>query len=240
MATESDTHQEDGHIAVGAMDIEHAPSMRAVIDPSNGQVTSDEATKRRDVGGKYAPQFITTSSLILRRIRDTGEALNMTNKSTSNMIQSQDGTAKRTESANLWTMPLPNANSQSSLDPSPATHHEQIASISSGLKRKRNPESEAPDFTQTTISFPTSMVSNMAPSRRPAAVSDGPGRAFGSSQAPTSHSAQAAVNTIRDKRLSSISDGILPAKAELVGFYAGQALDITVSLLGRQASRSLN
>lgn len=220
-------------IAVRTTDSDQ-PSSTSATTESNGTPSKTHNTlETHAVSGRYTPQFNSASSFILSRIRAKAcpESSQRASQSTGTDLYGE-GQIKESEP---WTMALPKDTAQSVNGISLATHHERIAFISSGLKRKRNPKAQIPDFTQSTISCPASMIS--AGSMSAAALPEQPvaerkvsSSVLKSSQASSGHSSYADINHVREKRLSTIASGISPAKSELVGFFAGSASDAAVSV----------
>ncbi|EFY90945.1 hypothetical protein J3459_007350 [Metarhizium acridum] len=245
MASAPETPVGEECIAVKTMDSDRTPSVPPSVEINVTQDNSKEIVGHRIVSSNYAPQFDSAAAFILSRIRDTKDNLKPPRGGSSGMLNKLGRKRGTIEAMDSWTMPLPNA-SPPSLPLTSTSHQEQIASISSSLKRKRDPESEAPDFTQNTIACPKSMIhshSKVIASSQPSnAESSTPKTALGNLQSSISLSSQAAVDNIREKRLSAITDGISPAKSELVGFYAEQASDIarTQYFLGKKRTDLLN
>ncbi|KAF5125589.1 hypothetical protein E5D57_010277 [Metarhizium anisopliae] len=238
MASAPETPVGEECIAVKIMDSDRTPSIPSSVDMNATQDISNEIVGHHIVSSNYAPQFDSAAAFILSRIRDTNDNFKPPRRGSSGILNKLARKGGMVEAMDSWTMPLPNAPTPA-LSLTSTSHQEQLASISSSLKRKRDPESEAPDFTQSTIACPESMVhshSKVIASAQPStAESSTPKTALGNLHSSISLSGQAAVENIREKRLSAITDGISPAKSELVGFYAGQASDIV-----RPISRSLD
>ncbi|KAK9439064.1 ankyrin repeat domain-containing protein 28 [Metarhizium brunneum] len=245
MASAPETPVGEECIAVKIMDSDRTPSIPSSVDMNATQDISNEIVGHHIISSNYAPQFDSAAAFILSRIRDTNDNFKPPRRGSSGILNKLGRKGGMVEAMDSWTMPLPNAPTPA-LSLTSTLHQEQLASISSSLKRKRDPESEAPDFTQSTIACPESMVhsqSKVIASAQPStAESSTPKTASGNLHSSISLSGQAAVENIREKRLSAITDGISPAKSELVGFYAGQASDIvrTQYFLGKRRTDLLN
>ncbi|KFG87705.1 hypothetical protein MANI_112559 [Metarhizium anisopliae] len=217
MASAPETPVGEECIAVKIMDSDRTPSIPSSVDMNATQDISNEIAGHHIASSNYAPQFDSAAAFILSRIRDTNDNFKPPRRGSSGILNKLGRKGGMVEAMDSWTMPLPNAPTPA-LSLTSTSHQEQLASISSSLKRKRDPESEAPDFTQSTIACPESMVhshSKVIASAQPStAESSTPKTALGNLHSSISLSGQAAVENIREKRLSAITDGISPAKSE--------------------------
>jgi hypothetical protein len=103
----------------------------------------------------------------------------------------------------------------------------------SGSKRKRSSGPEPVDFTQSTISFP--ILPPLAPAAAKAAVVPASPSASDFKAKKRSRLEEEnpdrrhEIEQLRMRRLSKLPAGVVPPKAELVGFGAGSASDRLVS-----------
>ncbi|OAA48742.1 hypothetical protein NOR_01992 [Metarhizium rileyi] len=231
---------EGGCIAVKIIDDDYTPLAPSTTESNDTQVTADKTPGFLATDSKYTPQFKSAAALILSRIRRTNDCFG-SSKETSSRINNEIGKKGVVgELVEPLTMPL-------SLDSAPSlrlatntTHQEQIASVFSSLQRKRKPEVEVPNFMQSTIACPKSMIDSHFPPSL--AERDKSKTASGNLQVPGGLASEATDGTIREARLSAITNGIAPAKAELLGFYAGLASDAdrTQYFLGKKRTDLLN
>ncbi|KFA78160.1 hypothetical protein S40288_01361 [Stachybotrys chartarum IBT 40288] len=208
----------------------------------------------------YMQQFSTTTSFILSRLKSGSGSLNsaLSTLSESGVQPSKDAYEDarnrlvQTMNTSL-AMPLRLPGRKES--DSPVVEQTDSGTNGpgtpqSGSKRKRSSGPEPVDFTQSTISFP--ILPPLAPAAAKAAV------------VPASPSAQASasdfkakkrsrleeenpdrrheIEQLRMRRLSKLPAGVVPPKAELVGFGAGSASDRlrTEYFLGKRKTELLN
>ncbi|KHN99964.1 uncharacterized protein MAM_01888 [Metarhizium album ARSEF 1941] len=231
MTSPPETPLGEGCIAVKVIDSDRTPSIPPSTETNVTEATSSQVVGHQVVGSNYMPQFTSAAAFILSRIRDNSDNLGPTKGSSSHMPNELGCNKGKVKPADSWTMSLPNSSALSSPLAS-MTQQEQIASVSFSLKRKHDPDSDPPDFTQSTIACPKSMLSNSN-----SKIFASP-RLFSTAERSTSKTAleslpstigfpgQTAVDDIRENALSAFSDGISPAKSDLVGFYAGQSSDV--------------
>jgi hypothetical protein len=230
-----ETQPRDGCITVEVKDLNRWAST-PVVDSESSPGTANIAVCPQFAGNKYAPQFNTAAPLILSRFRETKEIRNPVNRAASCSGGKLGEAGQGKVSEDLWTIPLSNNTARQSGPDSTTLAREQSILFSSRLKRKRNSESELPDFTQSTISFPASMMhsseNTISSSQQSSAGQNRSKMHSKSAQGSIARSSQT-VDNLREKQLSAVAAGVSPAKAELVGFHAGEASDLSVSLVRR-------
>lgn len=183
----------------------------------------------------YISQFSATSAHILSRIRSTGS--NNTSSTPNGSFPGRENSPridKRLSSDTSTTVALPNNAATQSNCSAAEVCQDRIAAISSRLKRKRSSRSDVPDFTQSTMPFPPAKASSTSAATlflQPPALLKGNvvvpevqiSIQGGSCPVPGT------VDVTQEHRLSSMADGIVPTRPELLGFYAGEASDLAVS-----------
>lgn len=189
------------------------------------QPSASRSTCFTQRGGTYTPQFAASSSLILSRIRGNEGRVNHNSGSNEKNSGVRDSGASSTIS-------LPHAITSQTVVPA-TSHQDFIAFISSSLKRKRPLDSDIPDFTKSTISFPAERLLSQIPGQQVLLA----GEPRHSTQGDTIRDIRinstrtnlASTEDVRQRRISSITEGVVPAKSELVGFYGGNTSDSEVS-----------
>ncbi|KAG6016593.1 hypothetical protein E4U54_001055 [Claviceps lovelessii] len=193
--------------------------------------TADGAPSDRRAA--YVPQFSASSALILSRIR----SINAEKKpgALNEDLQSRTSSCCNDEmlmSAISSTVALPNDAATHDDCSAAGVHQRHIAAVSSKLKRKGSPNSEIPDFTQNTISFP--------PVKTPSAFTTTPqlpqpltlvkDESPSDPRLPESESGcrlreQGTIEVSQGQKLSPVADRVVSEKSKLWGFHAGEASD---------------
>ncbi|KAK2593125.1 hypothetical protein QQS21_009174 [Conoideocrella luteorostrata] len=213
-----------------------SPNGEQAAPTATGNVAADGATR----SSTYVPQFAESAQLILSRIHgmsDNSKPI-IGDEASSGMGMRHDSSRgeEKSVSADDSTIPLPTCMVSSQ------TYQDQIAAVSSCLKRKRGLDSEVPDFTQSTISFPATLSPRppvVTPLHSSAHLSnDDPKAALQSSKQPLSHSQATSIETDRQQIMFPLAGDITPAKPELVGYYAGQASDLVRTQYFMQKKRT--
>ncbi|QPG99520.1 hypothetical protein C2857_001978 [Epichloe festucae Fl1] len=191
----------------------------------------------------YVPQFSATSAHILSRIRSTGSS--STSFTPNGSFPSRGNSPrkdKRFSSDTSTTVALPNNAATQSNCSATEVCQDRIAAISSRLKRKRSSRSDVPDFTQSTMSFPPAKASSTSAAtpflQPPALLKDPAVPEVQISMPGGSCSVPGTVDVTQEHRLSSMADGIVPARPELLGFYAGEASDLARTQYFMQKKRT--
>lgn len=195
----------------------------------------------------YMQQFSTTTSFILSRLKSGSGSLNsaLSTLSESGVQPSKDAYEDarnrlvQTMNTSL-AMPLRVPGRKESDLPAveqtdPGTNGP--GTPQSGTKRKRSNGPELVDFTQSTISFPippplapATAKAAAVPAAQPAQVSAGDFKAKKRSRLEEEDpDRRHEIEQLRVRRLSKLPAGVVPPKAELVGFGAGSASDRLVS-----------
>ncbi|KEY74097.1 hypothetical protein S7711_05349 [Stachybotrys chartarum IBT 7711] len=204
----------------------------------------------------YMQQFSTTTSFILSRLKSGSGSLNsaLSTLSESGVQPSKDAYEDarnrlvQTMNTSL-AMPLRLPGRKES--DSPVVEQTDSGTNGpgtpqSGSKRKRSSGPEPVDFTQSTISFP--ILPPLAPAAAKAAVVPASPSASDFKAKKRSRLEEEnpdrrhEIEQLRMRRLSKLPAGVVPPKAELVGFGAGSASDRlrTEYFLGKRKTELLN
>ncbi|KAF5021824.1 hypothetical protein F66182_6117 [Fusarium sp. NRRL 66182] len=160
-------------------------------------INVDPSTPPATKKPSYTSQFSSESSGILTRL-----------KSGSRTVQNRS--VEGTVVAGLGdTLPIPapaNSQNQSTV----------VSSLNAGVKRKREESLEKVDFTQSTIPLSWKGHAPTQQANREQTVK---------LRSKVSQQRQHEIDSLRQKRLSALPKGVVPAKPGLVGFGAGRASD---------------
>lgn len=183
-------------------------------EPRTGQVTDANHTPtmartNSDTQPPYVPQFSAATALILDRIKGGSQAFNSALSDASAAIPPPSKAAYEDARTRLVQSMNTTLDVSSPKPPGPS----EPTSI--GIKREREPDEQEPvDFTQNTMVMPPPRV---IPRRAPVSGRD------------QSLDRQEKIEKMRQARIASLPEGVVPAKPELVGFPAGAASDYAVS-----------
>jgi hypothetical protein len=136
----------------------YAPVQNPSPGEGAGGLNSDHLASRPDTRLPYVPQFSATTSFILSRMKKTDGGLNSALSAISatglqpDKQAYEDAKTRLVQTMNGSTMPLPTT--QASVVSSSLSTLNSF--MNGGTKRKRESDVEKVDFSQNTISFPTS------------------------------------------------------------------------------------
>lgn len=196
----------------------------------------------------YIPQFSAATSLILNRIKGGPHSFSSALTDASATVPRPDQDAyddARTRlvqsmSTTLEMPPVPERPAPRQWLSSPAVAKEMPTtdSLNMGVKRKRDVEQVAVDFTQNTIVMPPPPPGRAAQQPHGYQSSEAANMAHEKTEVSSykprhgvDEYRQQKIEKIRQKRLAALPGGVAPAKPEQVGFGPGSASDYAVGAM---------